>query len=103
MSDEPFYTPGKKPTPQPHYRPQLTERLWEIRKDHVTWSCDLRFHGESYGWEALILRDGELFVSQRFVLKAAAAQWANDQHADIDKGRIDSSNGNALSPARSPD
>lgn len=38
----------------------------------------------------MILRDGELFVSQRFVLKAVAEQWAIEQHADIDKGRIDS-------------
>jgi hypothetical protein len=39
---------------------------WEIRKDHVTWRCDLRFHGESYAWEAMILRDGDLAISQRF-------------------------------------
>jgi hypothetical protein len=47
MSDEPFYTPGKKPTPQPHYRPEKVERLWDVRKDDITWSCDLRLHGES--------------------------------------------------------
>jgi len=69
--DEPFYTPGKKPAPPPHYRPQLIEHIWELRKDHVTWSCDLRFHGESYGWEAMILRNGELFVSKRFVLRVS--------------------------------
>lgn len=87
MSDEPFYTPGKKPTPQPHYRPEIVEWLWEVRKDHVTWSCDLRFHGESYGWEAMILRDGDLAISRRFALKAVAAQWAEFERADSEKGR----------------
>jgi hypothetical protein len=59
MSDEPFYTPGKKPTPKPPYRPQLIERsIWELRKGHVTWTCDLRFHGESYGWESMIFARG---------------------------------------------
>jgi hypothetical protein len=57
-----------------------------VRKDHVTWTCDLRFHGESYGWEAMILRDGELFFSCRFVLKAVAAQWAEGERRDIEKG-----------------
>lgn len=86
MADEPFYTPGKKPTPIKHYRPESTERLWEIRKDHVTWSADLRFHGESYGWESMILRDGELVIGRRFVIKTAAIAWANEQRADIERG-----------------
>ena len=75
MSGEPFYTPGKKQTPPKHYWPESSERLWEIRKDHATWSADLRFHGESYGWEAMILRDGDLVISQRFALKAIAVEW----------------------------
>jgi hypothetical protein len=87
--DEPFYTPGRKPTPPPHYRPAIVERLWEVRKDHVTWACDLRFHGESYGWEAMILRDGELFISRRFVLNQVAAQWAEFEKADSEKGDQD--------------
>jgi hypothetical protein len=40
--------------PPPRLRPP-TETLWKIRREHVTWSCELRFHGESYGWEAQIL------------------------------------------------
>jgi hypothetical protein len=86
MSDEPFYTPGRKPTPQPHYRPQSTEPLWELRKDHVTWSGELRFQGESYEWEAMILREGELSISQRFVMKEHAIQWAESERANIEKG-----------------
>jgi hypothetical protein len=38
--------------------------------------CELRFHGESYGWEAQILRNGELFAGQRFVLRRMAEAWA---------------------------
>jgi hypothetical protein len=38
VSDEPFYTPGKKPPPPKYYRPETTERLWDVRKDHVRWS-----------------------------------------------------------------
>jgi hypothetical protein len=47
MSDDrdlPFYSP--------HYRrPEATrnrpaEPLWTLRKDHVTWSASLRYHGE---------------------------------------------------------
>jgi hypothetical protein len=86
MSDEPFYTPGKKPTPQPHYRPKTTERLWELRKDHVTWSADWRFHGESWGWEAQIYRDGEITIGRRFDTKALAVQWADLERADLEKG-----------------
>jgi hypothetical protein len=53
-----WYSPNHKSPAPKHYRPESSERLWEIRKDHVTSSADLRFHGESYGWEAMILRDG---------------------------------------------
>ena len=42
-----FRTPERKPTP--------TERLFEfVRDDDVPMACEVRFHGESYGWEALI-------------------------------------------------
>jgi hypothetical protein len=33
----------------------------------------------------MILRDRELFMSRRFVLKAAAAQWAEVQRVDLQK------------------
>ena len=47
--------------------PRPGELLWTVRVAHVTWWCEFRFHGESYGWEAQILRNGDLFVGQRFV------------------------------------
>jgi hypothetical protein len=87
MSDnEPFYAPGRKPTPQPRYRPESTEPLWELRTDHVTWSAELRFHGESWGWEAQIYRDGEITIGRRFDTKALAVQWAALERADIENG-----------------
>jgi hypothetical protein len=36
MSDEPFYTPGLKPTATPRRRVP-SEPLCELRKNHVTW------------------------------------------------------------------
>jgi hypothetical protein len=57
--------------------------------DHITWFCELRFHGESYGWDARILRAGDFFASHRFVLRAHAEEWANEQRQNIDKGWID--------------
>ena|SRR5436190_23609419 len=54
------------------------EPVWELRKDHSKWSCALRFHGESYGWEAQILRGNDLVISQRFVLREFAVRWAGE-------------------------
>ena len=40
-------------------------------------SCELRFHGESFGWEAQFLERGEPFLSRgAFVTKAEAVRWA---------------------------
>jgi len=40
-------------------------------------SVSLRFHGESYGWEAQILERGDLLFSRGgFVTRALAVQWA---------------------------
>jgi hypothetical protein len=32
--------------------------------DQAPMSCELRFHGESFGWEAQFLERGELFASR---------------------------------------
>jgi hypothetical protein len=35
----------------------------------------LKFHGESYGWETMILRNGELFAARgAFITQAAAVE-----------------------------
>ena len=51
--------------------------VWTLRREHVTWSCEFVFHGETYGWEAQILRNGELVIGQRFVLRQMAEAWAD--------------------------
>ena len=49
-------------------------------KDGVTWSAELRYHGE-YGVEAQILRNGELALGRRFMLKEQAVRWADEEKA----------------------
>ena len=41
--------------------------------------CELRFHGESYGWECQCLHDGVLAYGQRFVLREGAMAEAEAQ------------------------
>jgi hypothetical protein len=56
----------------------------------VAWSADLRFRGESYGWEAQILRDGELSFGHRaFVTRAAAVVWAEEQRKESERGFLE--------------
>ena len=75
------------PTTAPKRPP---EPLWSISSSHVIWSCELRFRGESYGWEAMILRNNELFAAHgAFVTKAAAVEWAAEQRKDAEKGFLE--------------
>src|SRR6476620_10228437 len=66
MNDErdPHYTPFGKPQAARPRDPG--EGLWTLRRDGVEWSCELLFRGESYGWEARVLNQGELCISRRF-------------------------------------
>jgi len=47
----------------------------------VTWSAEPFFRGEGYGWEAQILRNGQLTIGRRFLLKAEAVNWAEAEKA----------------------
>jgi hypothetical protein len=50
--------------------------------DRAPMSCELRFHGESYGWEAQFFERGELFCSHGlFVTRELAVHWAEAQRA----------------------
>jgi hypothetical protein len=81
VSEQPFYKPNRTPPPPRTAKPG--EFLWELRREPVTWSGELRFHGESYGWEAQILRDGELAIGQRFLLRDQAVAWAEKQRQHL--------------------
>ena len=73
MGDDAFYSPDLPQTLR--VRPRPAEPLWELRRNHITYSCDLHYHGE-WGVEAQILYDGNRFVSWRFQTRALAVEWA---------------------------
>jgi len=47
--------------------------------NHITWSCEFRFHGESYGWEAQLLREGEIVIGHRVLLRQLAQALADTE------------------------
>jgi hypothetical protein len=64
------------PIPERHIPSELLFEFVRV-SDQAPMSCEVRFHGESYGWEARILERGELQVSHgAFTTKAAAIRWA---------------------------
>ena len=67
--------------PAPRCRPRPGEPFWSLGQDHVTWSAEPFFRGEGYGWEAQILRNGQLTIGRRFLLKAEAVNWAEAEKA----------------------
>ena len=58
--------------------PETGESLWSVQKGDVTWSAELRYHGE-YGVEAQILRNGDLRIARTFVLRDLAVGWATNE------------------------
>jgi hypothetical protein len=65
----------------PERKPTSGELLFEFARvsDQAPMSCELRFHGESFGWETQFLERGELFFSRSaFVTRAAAVRWAEE-------------------------
>ena len=70
-----------------HLFRHAVHEFWEARKEGgAPTACELRFHGESFGWEAQILKDSELFYSRSaFITKAAAIEWANAERRDLEK------------------
>jgi hypothetical protein len=72
-----FYAPQQPVAPL--RQPKPGEPLWAfVRESGKTmFECKVRFHGESYGWEAQIFEQGELLGAHGgFVTRALAAQWA---------------------------
>jgi hypothetical protein len=81
VSDEPLYSPKYRP-PEPSRVPRPGEQVWSVRVNHVTWSCELRYHGEG-GVEAQILRDGDFMIGRRFDTRLLAVQWAELTRNDL--------------------
>jgi hypothetical protein len=63
VADDDWYKPHRQPTPQRQATPG--ELLFEFvrERDHKHFRCELRFHGESYGWEAQFVADGDLLLA----------------------------------------
>ena len=83
MPNDALLWTAKPPAPR---QPKPGELLFEFIRasDRAPMSCELRFHGESFGWEAQILR-GELLVSHGgFPLRALAVAWAEGERKAIE-------------------
>ena len=59
-----FNTPNRPPAPPPESTPG--ELLFEFLHRHDRYRCELRDHGEPYGVEAQILKNGKFFYGRRF-------------------------------------
>jgi hypothetical protein len=46
--------------PTPARQPTRGEHVWTATKDGRRVDCELRYHGDTYGWECQFLSDGEL-------------------------------------------
>jgi len=77
MTNEPFFTPNLKPASA--RQPKAGELLFEFMRGHLRFRCELRFHGESYGWEAQFYRNEEFARGRRFVTKKLAVEWAKQE------------------------
>jgi hypothetical protein len=77
MASDDWYRPH--PRPAPPRQPTAGERVWSLVKPGRQVDCELRFHGEAYGWECQCLVDGELAEGRRFTLRELALQEATVQ------------------------
>ena len=85
MADDFFARPGLV---VPARVPRLGEVLFAFVRasDRAPMSCELRFHGESFGWEAQFLERGVLFYSHGgFVTRAQAVQWAELERQALER------------------
>jgi hypothetical protein len=77
MSTDPAFLFNAPKRPPRQSKPG--ELLFEFIRasDRAPMSCELRFHGESYGWEVQFFERGELRSGRgAFVTKALAILWA---------------------------
>jgi hypothetical protein len=60
--------------------------LWTVRVNHASWSAELKCHGESYGWEAQIVRETDFRIGRWFILREEAIGWGDFMKQEIEKG-----------------
>lgn len=79
-------------SPRPPARqPRPGEPLFTFVRasDRAPMSCELRFHGESFGWEAPFFIRGEFFASRgAFVTKAQAMRWAEEERKAMERASV---------------
>jgi hypothetical protein len=86
MLDEPFYSPNLTPTPARVAKPGQLLFEFVRASDRAPMSCELRFHGESFGWEAQLFVRGEFFASHgAFVTRAQAVRWAEEERTAMEE------------------
>lgn len=80
--DDALLWTAKPPT---HRQPKPGELLFEfVRRDGTPMRCELRFHGETYGWEAQFIEASghEFYAHGGFVMRELAVRWAErERHA----------------------
>jgi len=54
-----------------------------LRKNGREIDCELRFHGEPYGWEVQFLHNGELAYGQRLVKRSDAIENVERQRTRL--------------------
>jgi hypothetical protein len=78
--EKPWFAPGLRGDhPAPIYTPHLRESVWTLTKHGKRLDCELRFHGESYGWECQCKHGGELAYGQRCIMRELALKEAEAQ------------------------
>lgn len=55
-----------------------------MRKNGKKVDGELRFHGESYGWECQFLYNGELTYGRRWTLRADALAEAEEKRRELE-------------------
>jgi len=83
MADDSLFWTAKLPAPR---QPNPGELLFEFIRSSsgAMWRCELRFHGETYGWEVQFIERGELvFGHGAFVTRQLAVAWAEHERKAI--------------------
>jgi hypothetical protein len=82
--DDAFYSPNHARTIAPR-QAKPGEPVWSLQKNGHRVDCELRFYGESYGWECQCSYDGGMRYGQRFAVHEQALEEAECQRQRLMK------------------